>query len=162
MLQEKVIIQQVFITQMGQFKTFQVRMPSDAKKIIGFEASIRGFDMDDGFDLDYLFIIRSVAVAGELRIQNLQSANLFYSTEVKLSDRNLGFGDFTQYFQWVRKAWTHDYQREEDTVHIHESSPILQGSYRDKIGEASHSNYTYTVNIYVWYSTEDLKNNLEP
>lgn len=159
MLAEKVILQQLFISQMGQIKTFQLRMPSDAKRIIGVEATISGFDTDDGIDGEnaFRFIIRPVAVAGELRLQNLGSANLFYSSEVKLSDRNLAFGDCSKPLLWIRKAWTHDYRREEDPVLIQESSPVVQGSYRDKLSEAGHIDYEYTLTIYLWYSTETNK-----
>lgn len=159
MLAEKVIIHQILISKAGQLKTFQLRMPSDAKFIIGIEATVKGFDIDDGPDGEtvFRFTIRPVAVAGELRLQNLGSANLFYSGEVKLSDRNLGFGDASQAEVWARKAWTHDYRREEDPVFIQESCPVIQGNYRDKIGEASHSDYEYTVTVYLWYATEKDK-----
>ena len=43
-MREKVIISPVLITKKGEIKSFQIKLPSDVKTIIGIESTVKGID----------------------------------------------------------------------------------------------------------------------
>lgn len=46
-MKEKVIIQQLALTRKGELKAFQVKLPFDAKRIIGFETNVTDLNYSD-------------------------------------------------------------------------------------------------------------------
>lgn len=157
-MQEKVIIQKLEISRKSQLCMFQLKVPSDAKKIIGFESTVTGAVMEDvpvfgGLPLG-LFLFQRSAVIGEIRIQSLEKPNLFYTDDVYFNDLNNGFGDFTQRGEWLSSMWTKGLKKEESPIRIDGCSAILQGNYTDIIGRLSGTDLIYTVNLYLWYATE--------
>lgn len=158
-MREKVVIEKISVSRRGEIKAFQIKLPPDAKWIIGFEATPLDIDVfDSPFDfgpVEFYFFKRSHFL-GEARLQSCGKANLFYSADIFLNDRNLGYGDFSQVpATWHARAWSTGYQREEDKVYVGEGCPVIRGYYKDRRGEILDSDLTYSVNLYLWYATED-------
>lgn len=158
-MKEKVTIQQVQISKRGEIKTFQVKLPTDAKKIIGIETTVKGIDVFEEIFFDFhaspIFFFRRNYIAGEFRLQGCEGSNMFYVKDVMVNDANLGFGDFAQGFYMREKAWTHGYNRFEEEVLVDENCPVLFGTFKDRFGEIWGGDISYQVNVYVWYSTVD-------
>jgi hypothetical protein len=157
-MKEKVIIEELSISKKGQLNTFQLRVPADAKSIIGFEMNAIGLILNDvpvfgGLPAGLLKFQHS-EVIGEIRMQSCGKSNLFYSGEVCFNDLNLGFADFTQTPESISSQWTKGFKREEDVVLVDECCALVQGNYRDIIGTLTNTDLVYTVKVYMWYSTE--------
>jgi hypothetical protein len=175
MTREQVVISQVRITKAGQVKHFQVKLPKTAKRIIGIELGARG-----GFPRKEVVIIRDGEVKpvregtgvatpdsttrsetffkrntliGELKLQSCEEANLFYSGYLQ-NDENIALGDFSQSRVWTPTVFTHQTHSFEEVVIVDAESTIIQGIYRDRIGEQSKTDYNYLVNVYVWIEIE--------
>ncbi|MBI4929895.1 MAG: hypothetical protein HY841_03970 [Bacteroidetes bacterium] len=188
-MKEKVIIHTVPVTKKGEINSFQIKLPSDAKKIIGIESTVKGIEglagapagravVTPGFPLPGSAIaiagvpfagidppfaavapsgglfFRHTPIAGELRLQSHGPSNLFYSTDVKLTDANAGYGDFSQTGFWRPQVFTHGEKFLEDLVLVDDNSYVLSGTYRDRFGEERGHDFNYRVNVYVWYAIE--------
>lgn len=170
-MKEKVIIYPVLITKKGEIKSFQIKLPSDVKTIIGIESTVKGIDslaaakaiapsplsLPDPYasgSAGGIFQFQLTPLAGELRIQSRGPSNLFYTKDVKLSDANVGFGDFSLNSAWRSQAWSHGDKFFEDEVLVDDDSNVLSGTYRDKFGETLGHDFSYRVNVYVWYTIE--------
>jgi hypothetical protein len=157
-MKEQVIITPIFITRKGELKSFQIRIPPDAKSLLGFEATGLNVDTNDnpfGALPFGLYEFQRSFLLGEIRVQSCGKANLFYSAQVTLTDRNLGFGDFSQSSEWFAQRWTHGYTRYQDPVHIEDCSPVLFGTYRDTLGQQRNVDVPYIVNVYMWYERRE-------
>jgi len=91
---------------------------------------------------------------GELKLQSCEEANIFYATHLQ-TDENLGAGDFSQNRNWRASAFTHQSKTEEDIVIVDGDSTIIQGIYKDRIGEVNKGDFEYIVNVYVWIEIEE-------
>lgn len=171
MMQEQVIITPIIITKAGQVKHFQVKLPKTAKRIIGVELGGRlltptkengtapkaileevvrqteltvaaGNERENGFKRN--------TVIGELKLQSCEEANIFYSGHLQ-SDNNMGYGDFSQNRFWRVNPFTHQAMAFEEVVIVNAESTIIQGVYKDRLGEQQETNVNYLVNVYLWY-----------
>lgn len=168
-MKEKVILTAFAITQPGQIKHFQVKIPRDAKRIIGIEASASrtepvqttggisggggpaggGGTGGTGFANPFGLLLNQDTLLGEFRLQSCGSANIFYAGTLFLGDNNEGQGYFSSIPQFTPKEFTHSPKRTEDKVNEDGSATLLKGIYRDGQSAAA-GGYTYTVKIYVW------------
>lgn len=161
-MKEKVIIHAVRITRKGELQHFQVRIPRDAARIIGVETGVRIASTLDQewvklvygslqWDTTAFGFYKSMLI-GDLRLQSCEKANLFYASDIYERDINLGIGDWTDKQFAVREV-THGRKREEVRAEANGDTTILQGTFRDKIGEHLNMHLLYEVRIYVWYET---------
>lgn len=162
-MKERVIIQVLQISRKGELQHFQVRIPRDAARIIGVETGVRVLSQTElgwvrllygkyKWD-DNAFAFYKTMLMGDVRLQSCEQSNLFYAGEVYEREINLGAGDFTSR-QWPVKEWTHGLKREEVMAEASGDTTILQGTYRDRIGEHLNMHVKYEVKIYVWYERE--------
>lgn len=168
-MKEKVFIYPLAISRKGEIKSFQIKLPADAKRIIGIETTVKGLDVlitggggGDGFAAFFAvaphhFQFLPTYLAGYLRLQSCESANIFYAGDVWLTDNNLGYGNYSQTNFFRHCAWTHGYRREEDVVSVSEPCSIIQGTYTDQAGERLNTDARYTVNVYLWYWAEETE-----
>lgn len=91
---------------------------------------------------------------GELKLQSCEQANIFYATHIQ-SDENIGAGDFSQNRNWRASLFSHQTKTEEDIVIVDGDSTIIQGIYKDRLGEQSKADYEYVVNVYLWIEIEE-------
>lgn len=89
-------------------------------------------------------------LVGELKLQSCEEANIFYAGYLQV-DNNMAYGDFTQNRFWRANNFTHQQQCFEDTVIVDADSTMIQGFYKDSLGEQRKQNVSYQVNVYVWY-----------
>ena len=173
MMQEQVIVTPLKITKARQVKHFQIKLPSNAKHIIGIEiggkfladtkvkvslevapapnpaTGIPVRDIVAGNETRKGLFKRNTLV-GELKLQSCEEANIFYAGYLQL-DNNMTYGDFTQNRFWKANNFTHQQQCFEDTVIVDADSTMIQGFYKDSLGEQSKKDISYQVNVYVWY-----------
>jgi hypothetical protein len=100
---------------------------------------------------------RPAQLIGELKLQSLEEANIFYATDIYEHDLNFIFADFSITRQFIAQAWTHGRERIEDIVKVDRVTTILQGIYKDRLGERQKQDTRYSVNVYVWYEIKDEK-----
>jgi hypothetical protein len=91
---------------------------------------------------------------GELKLQSCEEANIFYATHLQTDD-NIGAGDFSQNGNWKARTFTHQSKTEEDIVIVDADTTIIQGIYKDRIGESNKTDVEYIVNVYVWVEIEE-------
>lgn len=90
---------------------------------------------------------------GELKLQSCEEANIFYAEHIH-TDENLGWADYSENASWQASAFTHQTKTEEDVVVVDGDSTIIQGVYKDKLGEQNSSDFEYVITIYVWVEVE--------
>ena len=167
MFKERVILTTLPITKTGQIVHFQVKIPRDAIRIIGVELS--GCYSNPPMERQAAFaklalatdarMSRSFSImqftsspfVGDVRLQSREVTNVFYAENVYLADYNLGYGDFSANALFPATSETHGYKRFECVVNTDGETTILKGIYRDRQNANSNPQYTYTVNVYVWY-----------
>mgnify|MGYP001611593418 CR=1 FL=1 len=171
MIQEQVIITPILITKAGQVKHFQIKLPKTAKRIIGIELGGRLIPVPktDGTNPkttnevtvtqpqatipagnDRPTAFKRNAVAGELKLQSCEEANIFYAGHLQ-SDNNMGYGDFSQNAFWKVNPFTHQGMSFEEVVIVDAESTMIQGVYKDRLGEQQETNINYLLNVYLWY-----------
>jgi hypothetical protein len=95
------------------------------------------------------------SLIGELKLQSLEKANVFFSEDVYESDRNIGFADFSATRFFEPSPWTHEFKRFEETVVVNGITTLVGGYFKDRIGEQFKTNLSYQVNVYVWYEVNE-------
>jgi hypothetical protein len=164
MMREKVIIKSFLIDKPKQTKIFEVRIPRELERIIGIEL---GFSLVEGIlpeptsdgtvgthGLFSIGIARNVCV-GELRLQNVSKANLFYAGELKI-DRNIDKGDFSSQF-FPPKIYTHQIHSFETEVKLTAKNRVIRGIYRDKLSDHISEAFKYKVSVYIWTELKEEK-----
>lgn len=158
----------ISITKQGEWKYFQVRLPKDATKIIGIET---GFIVKDEIPKDVpegiseRFGVQRNRLMGELKLQSLDTANIFFAKDIIEQDRNMD-SDAIRITEppnprriitpppviWEPSfPWKHGNKMEEDgLLMLH--NPVIAGIYKDAIGK--HYGYAihYKVMLYIWHS----------
>lgn len=159
MLQQEVITNELSITRRGSTRTFQLRLPRHAQKVIGVECGVKMITpvprnlADGNFQTSFQFV-PSLAV-GELRIQHVGQAGTFFSTQIMEQDVNLNFADFSGVPGFMPKTWTHQSTKEPVSVEVDREANILLGVYRDIIGNHFNTHMKYTVLIHLWFETKE-------
>jgi len=103
-----------------------------------------------------LFLRRDILI-GELKLQSLEKANVFFSDDVYESDQNIGFADFSAVGLLTPAPWTHEFKRFEEKVVVNGVTTLIGGYFKDRIGERFKTNLSYSVNVYVWYEINEEK-----
>ena len=156
---EKVILYPLVINKQGAITSFQIKVPSDAKRIIGIETSLRGLENIGQFTWDPpmydLLRTRIIMTAGYLSLQSPGVQGVLFSQPIRLHDHSYFQGDFSQStklraFQWIRGS-----KREEIPIMMEgDLPPVIFGTYHDRYDMLWQQDITYTVNIYLWYSIQ--------
>lgn len=172
MIKRRIIATKINITKQGEIKFFQVKIPFDAKVIIGIETAMRirnfinlptpnlavGLDFSpplpspspppfspppNGFERKSL--------VGELRLQSCDDSNVFYATNVSdpVVKENMDKAPTVNFI--TENVWTHGCKRELEEVLVDGNTTILAGIYKDKLGEMLGMAVPYDVFVYVWY-----------
>lgn len=157
MMREQVIVTQVRITKAGQANHFQVRLPKNTNCIIGIETGLRLIKKQKALPEEPLRLLipyKRNTLIGELKLQSCEEANIFYATHI-LSDENLAAGDYSLKGRWTASSFTHQNKTEEDMVIVDGDSTIVQGLFKDRIGEITNMDVEYVVSVYVWVAIND-------
>lgn len=156
MPKETVISTNLYIESNDQVCHFQLKVPRGVGRIIGVETGIlfQSGEIPRPPVLPFWKLPLTYTrkfVLGDLKLQTLESANIFYCKEVCL-DPNINHGDFTSQF-FDPKAYTHQKQSHEDLINLDGHVTILQGLYKNTLSLPTP--YAYTVNVYVWLEAEE-------
>jgi len=143
-----ILVSQVIVSKQGQQLFFEVTIPADTTSIIGIETSVTALQgvSDTGAN----------RMAGNLKLQAENAANLCYSTEVIIGNSPMentvpGFPALANPVLttlWT-SPWSGGSYREPETLLVKDCC-ILYGSYTDEIGVSMGMDITYTVNLYTW------------
>lgn len=172
---ESVTVHTIPISKKGEWNYFQVRLPKDAKKIIGVETGLHikdelPFEVAGG--VGKRFGIERNNLMGELKLQSLDTANIFYAKDIVEEDRNMGSDNIKiidntglgeRRIAFMREApppdlwqpmfpWTHGNKLEEDgLLMLH--NPVIAGIYKDVIGKQYNTDINYKVMLYIWHDS---------
>lgn len=169
---ERVTAHIINITRRGEWNYFQVRLPKDARKIIGIETGLKLIDeIPDEYYGAYeaRFRIRRNELIGDIKLQSLDDANIFYAKEIWADDRNANadsvvINDYSPPAErriaflkvdppdlWQPDfPWMHSSKLEEDGVLLCHN-PIITGVYKDAVGKKYETDFSYKVLLYIWY-----------
>jgi hypothetical protein len=108
------------------------------------------------------FTFRPDLLIGELKLQSLERANIFYVTDVYEASLNMMYGDFSIVQGFIPQPWTHGRNRFEDVVMVNGETTILNGLFKDRLGEGIKRDWPYKVNVYVWYEIKEEHHDHKP
>lgn len=156
MNREVVIIKSLLIDQPKQVKVFDIKIPRQAKNIIGVEMGMQwllgerpthpAYNSRDGFMKIYPNVL-----IGELKLQSYERATIFYAQELKLH-QNFIHTDFSS-SKFSPQPFTHQTHSHEDPITIDGNITIAQGIYKDQL--ALTTPYKYIVTIYIWIENKE-------
>jgi hypothetical protein len=165
MMRESVIITPFLIERAKQVKLFQIKIPREAKNIIGIEMGVKfqeGAPVPPAPPVDWVLpmLQKRNRCVGELKLQSYEKANIFYTGELTMN-YNMDQADFTS--KWfVPKVYTHQAESHESDVSVSGTTTIIQGVFRDKLSESQEAAYKYTVYVYLWLESKDNENTKQP
>lgn len=156
MNKEVVIIKSLLIDQPQQVKVFDIKIPRQAKNIIGVEMGMTWqlgelpthpvYNSRDGFMKIYPNVL-----IGELKLQSYERSNIFYSQELKLH-HNFIHTDFSS-LKFSPQPFTHQTHSHEDPISVDGNITITQGIYKDQL--QLRMPYKYIVTIYIWIENKE-------
>lgn len=157
---EQAIIYKTTITRTGQRVGFQVRLPKDAKRLIGLEYDIRKIDavlnsgeqmlfliIDEPQPLDDIFKRNTNQLIGRLSLQNTFCEGLFYQGDL-IEDRNEKQYEEIAAHGFAPKPWTHSTRREEMSISVNPG--LIQGLYEDCHNLQDYEELEYELILYFW------------
>ncbi len=166
-MREQVIIQTINISKRSQQNFFQVKLPRDTHKIIGIETGLNVLNVPGYFipAKELSKLIRRNNLMGVVQLRANTKPDVFYSKEIFERDINIGADEikiFTPQVVMERKGdqpdgnsfadfthWTHGYKREEDPLSVC-GCTVINGQYKDAIGEYFQTDVNYKVMLYIW------------
>lgn len=167
-MREQVIIQTISISKRGQQTFFQTKLPRDTHRIIGIETGLYMLNVPGYFipAQELSMLIRRNYMMGVVQLRANGKPDMFYSKEIYERDINIGTGEVKLFPSPVvvmeKKAdvpdgnsfdyfthWTHGAKREEDPLDVC-GCTIINGQYKDAIGENFQTDVNYKVMLYIW------------
>ncbi len=156
MNREVVIIKSLLIDQPKQVKVFDVKIPRQAKNIIGIEMGMRlqsgqmpahpAYNIADGFMKFYPNVL-----IGELKLQSYDRSTIFYAQELK-QDHNFIHTDYSS-TKFNPQPFTHETYAHEDPITVDAKCTVIQGIYKDQFKLTTP--YKYIVSIYIWIDNKE-------
>ncbi len=158
MTTENIITTRFRVSRIRRIVFFEVNIPKEAKHIIAVEtqakllsgtlpaiASPSVWELPTSPRRNLLF--------GELRLQSYESANLFYSCEIK-QDNNADAWDFTGAF-FTPRNYTHQGKALPDPIKVSGKSSVIKGVFRDKLAESIETEFNYIVEMFLWTDSKE-------
>ncbi len=176
-MKERVHIHTLEVTGQGQIINFQVRIPRDAKRIVGIliteNTAIEGAPLYRGVDLfaarpRILFPVK----VGSLLLQEKDKRNFFYAEDVLHNDNSFSVGDFTIATPppslslvpdapgaIVRREISGGAKWEEVCIQVDVQNTKLFGIYTDTFNESRDADSNYQVKLYFYYEQKRIISN---
>src|SRR5438128_1029793 len=163
MTAEEVIIESLEVRIIGQRIYFQVMLPKDTKRIIGFEYgvmeksgyaistpsppgdTIPGPIPEDDILEPFLNIV-SNKVIGSLTLKIAGEENLFFQGDL-VENRNYFFGEMNTLKPSV---WVCGVKRHETDLSVGNNTPLVEGFFHDSYGVNEYTALTYKLGLYLW------------
>ncbi len=188
MNKQRIIVTEVKITKAGQLRNFQIKMPKNAIAIVGVATDLRvDRNLRDGVfvlptpipapakdivvPIEALEIsfkgsntiewnIRQNPLAGKIKLQSLEKANIFYSDQVWMVQFNDGIGNVTD-DMYATDAFAVLQKTEPRKVDVPADTTIINGMYKDLMGAAVKRDIAYTVKVILWVETNEKETEQE-
>ncbi|MBI2968902.1 MAG: hypothetical protein HYY40_13965 [Bacteroidetes bacterium] len=175
MREEQAIVEVISISQKGEIKNFQVKIPMNAIALIGIETGVRmKRKASGGVILPPVPAIPKGAeiispapgpieskeqqsVIGELKLQSPGKPNLFYGTLVRDPFAGEDFSNplFTTGFR--ERDWTHGNKKEMEKINVDAHSTVISGFYKDFLGESLKQDTSYEIILALWFKIATKK-----
>ena len=185
-MKEQVLIQAIGINRRSQQNFFQVKLPRDTHKIIGIETGLLIQDSPpDAFSPLQAGsgLIERNNLMGVLQLKANGRPDIFYAKEIFERDLNIGAGELKVFpydppnerrlglrrifvppdgnsFDFFPSC-THGTRREEDPLNIC-GCTVINGYFKDSIGEVFGYDVSYKVMLYIWIERQMKSNDNEP
>ncbi len=159
MMTEEVIIKKLWIEKIGQLVQFQIQLPKDAKRIIGFEYGLSG---SYGIPLqnarmmvafvnplgDPSFAVPSNKPIGRLSLQSAGAENCFLQMDL-VENRNKKLHEQVAVALWEPQLWTHAGKKEELSLSVG-TNGMVEGFFKNQYGIDEYYSLTYNLLLYLW------------
>lgn len=156
MVKEQVIVKQIAINKVNQVVDFQMKLPTDAKKVVGIETGISVIAPLLHIELNPVIPTQGLLMPfnrqrlfGELTLQSFEASNVFYSTQVKVENNEI-MGDYTTNNFFQPKPYVLQSLLEPDPISICGTSTIIRCIYKNLLPENEHHELNYQLRIYLW------------
>lgn len=156
-MKEEVIVHKLLITRIRERVHFQVRLPKDAKRIIGLEYDARKIDgnsyvsriafIDYGPAGDPSFNRHKSKLIGRLSLGNCNCEGLFYQGDL-IEDRNEAQYEGIAAYCYTPKKWINSTKREETNFNV--KAGFLYGLFEDHFGVNEYTELEYELSLYFW------------
>lgn len=168
---EQILVTEVTITKAGQIKLFQIKLPKTAKRIIAVDTDIRLLQtligvphpgvpgvIEPASDKGAVGSARELIpnldfkpsqAVGELLLQSLEKANIFYSTIVRMDEANGGFGDASAGL-FPASPYVNKGKMTPKKVNLNCNTTLIQAMFKDRFGAALKADVNYTLKVFVW------------
>lgn len=161
---EQAIVHRITITRIGQRISFQVRLPKDARRLIGLEYDARKISgnayvsflfVDEGEGDPPLFGAQGDPsfrpnpnkLIGRLSLRNSFCEGLFYQGNL-VEDNNTEQYEGIALQGYVPKPWMHSTRREEIGISVNPG--LIQGFFEDSYGVNAYTELEYELTLYFW------------
>ena len=175
-MREQAVIQTLLVKRKKEYRYFQIHLPGDTKRIIGVETGLIAKDVFPAYDSYQTILTRQIRrnrLVGRLQLQAFEASNFFYSKEIFDRDINASLGEIvplrtnlpiktnpfrevtvnrliqsgTHFFNY--RGWSHGGRQEEDPLDV-TGVKVINGWYRDYLGDYHNRDIQYTLMVYVW------------
>lgn len=141
---EKVLVHTEKITKKKQKHLFQIPLPENAKEITGVKATI--------FPSTFRFTPHKHG--GDLHLAIPDEGDVFFTDEIYLTTGHPMIEDARIDMDWnSRAAWWQGAKYEPFSIKLAPETTFIEGYYEDAINTTFNSDRTYTLRIYLYYST---------
>src|SRR5258708_4538300 len=143
MTREQAIVTTLNITRMGQRVYFQVPLPKDTARIVGFEygfmlhqaeliisAPFPGDPVPTANGLYPFWKFSPNKVIGQLTLIVAGYENIFYQEDLK-EDHNIKVGEGIDLVSWQPAPWTHGRKRSEVGISVKSDTSLIEGVFID-------------------------------
>ena len=148
-MKQEAIVESFTIERKGEMRQFQILLPRDTNRIIGFEYGVsEKFEEPapppDSNEDAFLFLRNKVI--GSIILRTNGCEGIFYQGDL-IEDRNIHFGETIAPVNAL--PWSHGRKRHEVELSIKENR-IVHGFFKDYLGSGGFSSIYYRLNLYLW------------
>ncbi|HEX9510599.1 MAG TPA: hypothetical protein VF939_08950 [Puia sp.] len=142
------------ISRIGQQVYFQIPIPRDANRIIGFEwgafhlVGLRTVGLL-GPQSNYYFDVRASKVIGRITLWAASPENIFLQDQL-IENRNIQIGENITGDVIDPQDYMHGRKREQVSVNIEDHPAFIEGFYQDSWGIGESSSLQYLLHLYLW------------
>lgn len=157
MTREEAIVITLRISRMGEKHYFQVPLPQDTVKIIGFEFGVLGHTgtrinnrVSPRFAMRYdPFHVLANKVIGSVTLWSASPENIFFQQDL-IEDRNDRLNEGIPSLLWSPAPYIQGRKREEVSFSVEPAASFMEGFYEDSWGTGEYITLSYVLHLYLW------------
>src|SRR5580765_5593257 len=149
-MKQEAIMESFIIERKGEMRQFQILLPRDTNRIIGFEYGVSEKYEEPEVPVDpndnaLLFLPNKVI--GNIILRTNGCEGIFYQSDL-IEDRNVHFGETIA--PVAAMPWSHGRKKHEVELSIKENR-IVHGFFKNYLGSGGfNSSIYYRLNLYLW------------